>query len=299
MSTNSSPAATVAHRRSAEMRVFLAGATGVIGRNLLPLLLRAGHQVTGTSTTAQGATRLIDLGATAVTLDIFHRPAVFAAVRDSAPDAVIHQLTALGGGSSADNARIRREGTRNLVDAARDVGVARIIAQSIAWAYEPGEDPADESTALDQAAEQPRATTIAGVSALESAVAELPEHVVLRYGTLYGPGTWFAPGGLMASRLRAGQLAADDAVSSFVHVEDAAQAAVLALAWPSGTVNIVDDEPAPACAWVPELAAALGEHAPAPGDGRQGWERGARNAEALALGWHPVHRTWRTGFHHH
>lgn len=101
----------------------------------------------------------------------------------------------------------------------------------------------------------------------------------------------------MASRLQAGQLAADDAVGSFVHVVDAAQAAVLALAWSSGTVNIVDDEPAPARAWVPEPAAALGTPASAPGDGRRGGQRGAHNARAIALGWRPAHRTWRTGRH--
>lgn len=278
------------------MRIFLAGATGVIGRHLVPALLAEGHQVIGTSRTAEGVARLNAAGATGVLLDVFDRTAVAETLAAAAPDAVVHQLTALSGGSPVDNARVRRDGTRNLVDAARRAGVGRFVAQSISWAYAPGDLPADESTPLDLSAPEPRATTIGGVHALETAAAELPDHVVLRYGTLYGPGTWYAPNGFIAGRLRSGELPANDAVSSFVHVEDAARAAVLALTWPSGPVNIVDDEPAAARAWVPALAAALGEPAPAPGEGRAAWERGAHNAKAHALGWQPLHPSWRTGF---
>ncbi|MGV9326458.1 NAD-dependent epimerase/dehydratase family protein [Streptosporangium sandarakinum] len=286
----------VAHRQGADMRVFLAGATGVIGRALVPLLLEAGHQVIGTSRTAEGAARLDTLGATGMTLDVFDRAAVTDALMHATPDAVIHQLTSLRGGSPADNARIRREGTRNLVDAARKAGVGRIVAQSIAWAYEPGDLPADESVPLDLNASPPRATTIGGIHALESKTAEIGHHVLLRYGTLYGPGTWYAPHALIAARLRAGDLPADDAVTSFVHVHDAARAALLALSWPSGPVNIVDYEPAPARAWVPALAASFGEPVPVPVSGRAGWERGALNGKAVALGWRPLHPSWRTGF---
>ncbi|MFB4299663.1 NAD-dependent epimerase/dehydratase family protein [Actinomadura sp. NTSP31] len=279
------------------MRIFLAGATGVIGRHLLPLLLADGHQVTGTSQSPEGVAQFKAAGATGVRLDVFDRDAVKRALAEAAPDVVIHQLTALGGGSSADNARIRRTGTRNLVDAAHAAGIQRIIAQSISWAYEPGEAPATEATPLDVAAPEPRATTIAAVQALEEAVAEAPEYVILRYGTLYGPGTWYAPGGLMAAKLQAGELAADDAVTSFVHVDDAARAALTALTWPSGPVNITDDEPAAAHTWLPVLAAALGTPAPLPSTGRAGWQRGATNTTAHALGWHPTHPTWRTSFH--
>ncbi|MDL4814042.1 NAD-dependent epimerase/dehydratase family protein [Actinomadura opuntiae] len=279
------------------MHVFLAGATGVIGRALVPLLLQAGHQVTGTSRTTRGAARLGAAGATGIALDVFDREAVTDALLTTAPDALIHQLTALGDGSPADNARIRRDGTRNLVDAARKAGVGRIVAQSIAWAYEAGDLPADESVPLDLSAPPPRATTIGGIHALETAAAEISDHVILRYGTLYGPDTWYAPQGLIAARLRAGELLANDAVTSFVHVQDAAQAALLALTWPNGPINIVDHEPAPARAWLPALATALDEPAPAPGHGRAGWERGARNHKATALGWQPRHPSWRTGFH--
>ncbi|MFI0775679.1 NAD-dependent epimerase/dehydratase family protein [Streptomyces sp. NPDC021212] len=294
------------------MRIFIAGSTGAVGRLLVPLLVAAGHRVTGTARTAGGAERLRAQGASAVPLDVFDAASVERAVADAAPDAVIHQLTALAGGSRAENGRIRREGTRHLVDAALRAGVRRIVAQSIAWAYAPGVAPAVESTPLDLEAPPPRAAMVGGARALEEAVAGIEAHVVLRYGTFYGPGTWYAPGGALDAVLRGapldgpgarpgaamvGQVVPNDAISSFVHVADAARAAVAALDWPSGAVNVVDDEPAPARDWLPALAAALGAPAPAPAaPGREGWERGADNALARRLGWRPRHPTWRTGF---
>lgn len=193
------------------MRIMVAGSTGAIGRVLVPLLVDAGHQVVGISR--------------ALGLDVFDRPAVLRAVAEFGPDAVIHQLTALADRSLSDNARIRVEGTRNLVDAALAAGVRRMVAQSIAFAYAPGDSLADESTPLDPTTEEPRATTVSGVRALESAVAELPEYVILRYGLFYGPGTWYE---------------SPDGAGSFVHVQDAAAAAVQALTWPNGVVNIVE-----------------------------------------------------------
>ncbi|GHE12644.1 NAD-dependent epimerase/dehydratase family protein [Streptomyces alanosinicus] len=278
------------------MRIFVAGATGAIGRRLVPLLIEAGHDVIGATRTPGGLDTLRALGADARQLDVFDAEAVTAAVAEAAPDVVMHQLTSLAAGNPADNARIRVEGTRNLVDAAKRAGVTRIVAQSISWAYAPGTEPAREHHPLDLDAPAPRATTIGGIRALEDAVAELPHHVILRYGTLYGPGTWFAPGGLMADKLAAGTLPANAGVSSFVHVDDAARAAVAALAWPAGPVNIVDDEPAAARVWVPVLADALKAPVPEPVEGGAGWERGADAALARSRGWQPTHRSWRTGF---
>ncbi|MET9042836.1 hypothetical protein ABZX34_08100 [Streptomyces sp. NPDC004362] len=128
-------------------------------------------------------------------------------------------------------------------------------------------------------------------------MAEMQEHVVLRYGTLYGPGTWYAPDGLISAALARGAVPADDAVTSFLHVADAAMAAVSALTWPSGTFNIVDDEPAPAHEWVPVLADVLGAPVPPRAEGGGApWERGADNARATSLGWRPIHPSWRSGF---
>jgi nucleoside-diphosphate-sugar epimerase len=279
------------------MKIFVAGATGAIGRILVPLLLEAGHQVTGTSRGAAGVAGLRALGAAGVRLDMYDRTAVLDAVAAAAPDVIMHQLTALADGDLAANSRIRTEGTRNLVDAARQAGVERIVAQSISWAYQPGSGPAAEGTPLDLAATGPRAGTIAGVRALEDAVAELTHHVILRNGTLYGPGTWYAPGDLMERRLRGGELRATSGVTSFLHVEDAALASVAALGWPNGPVNIVDDEPAPGHDWVPVFAKAVGAPAPEPAGAGSPWERGADGSLArTGRGWQPVHPTWRAGF---
>ncbi|MFE0463849.1 NAD-dependent epimerase/dehydratase family protein [Kitasatospora sp. NPDC058965] len=287
------------------MRIFVAGATGVVGRPLVPLLMAAGHQVTGSSRTAEGAARLTALGATGVRADALDPAGLRAVVAAAEPEVVVHQLTDLSGADGAANGRLRREGTRHLVDAAAAAGVRRIVAQSICWAYAPGDGPAGEEVPLDDTPDEARARTVAAVRALERTAAELPDAVVLRYGLLYGPGTWYAPGGAVAAALAGeravpflGSTEADDAVSSFVHTADAASAVLAALDWPGGPVNIVDDEPAAARDWLPVLAAALGVPAPVPAAaaGRPGWARGASNALAARRGWRPGRPSWRSGF---
>jgi nucleoside-diphosphate-sugar epimerase len=279
-------------------RIFVAGATGVIGRRLVRLLLTEGHDVTAMTRREDAAARLRALGAEAVIADAFDRDAVLAAVLGARPDVVVHQLTDLAAGTSETNAAMRVDGTRNLVDAALGAGARRIVAQSIAWAYEPGADPAGEHVPLDVKAPPPRQTAIAGISALESAVRDAPEWVVLRYGLLYGPGTFYAADGLRAGLARAGKLTADADVASFVHADDAAVAAVEALAWPSGPVNVCDDEPAPGSEWVPVYCRAVGADPPPVSDApRAPWARGASNRHAREdLGWVPRHRSWRAGF---
>jgi len=285
------------------MHVMIAGATGAVGRLLVPRLLDAGHKVTGTSRTPAGVERVQRQGASAVQVDAFDRDGLFDAVTTAAPDVVIHQLTDLSGADGAATSRLRREGTRNLVDAAKAAGVRRIIAQSMSWMYAPGPTPADETVPLDVDAEEPRGGTVEGIRALEDTAAELETAVLLRYGVLYGPGTWYAPGGAAAAALAGdpdapflGYLEADSSVTSFVHVADAAGAAVAALDWPAGPVNIVDDEPAQGREWVPVLATALGLPAPKARSGRQSWARGASNGLARSRGWRPEYPTWRTGF---
>lgn len=214
------------------LRIFLAGATGVIGRNLIPLLLKNGHRVTGTSRTTEGVRTLNVLGADAMIVDVFDRDALDEAMLTSAPNVVIHQLTDLAGGTDLQslvrNARLRREGTKNLMDAARKTRVTRIIAQSIAWAYAPRTPPYSETDPLDAAAQGPRGVSVRdGVVPLEAAVLQPDDldGIVLRYGQLYGPGTWTqTPTG-----------------SSPVHVEAAAYAASLAVDRGSrGVYNIAD-----------------------------------------------------------
>jgi len=261
------------------MKIFLAGATGAIGRPLVARLVAAGHDVTGTTRSAERAVRIKELGAAPAVLDVLDAAAVRAAVAEAAPDVVMHQLTDLSGEDFAANGRLRIEGTRNLVDAARAAGVDRVIAQSIAWLYVPGDTPAVETDPLN-----PEARGYEGVVALERTVGELPGGLVLRYGTLYGPGTWYAQDGLIAQRIRSGELVPPALWTSFVHVEDAADAAVQALDWPAGVVNVVDDEPA-----VDWPQAFGGKVAPGAPTGRP-----ISNGRAKELGWRPAHPTWRT-----
>jgi len=216
-------------------RILLAGATGAIGRRLTPLLLNAGHTVMGTTRSVAKAKDLSRQGAVPVVVDVFDAVALVQAVVSARPEIVIHQLTDLPAGiepsrmaeAIVGNARIRDEGTRNLVRATLAAGCRRMIAQSIAWAYATGPKPYLEESPLDEEAEGSRATTVNGVIALERQVLASPplEGVVLRYGRLYGPGTGVeAPPASMP-----------------LHVDAAASAAQLAVAHcASGIFNIAE-----------------------------------------------------------
>lgn len=203
--------------------IFLAGASGAIGRRLTPILLQAGHAVYGTTRSEAKAEALRKLGADALVVDVFDAAAVSRAMELVQPEVVIHQLTDLPkdldpnqmGAAVVRNARIREEGTRNLVTAAIAVGARRFVAQSIAWAYAPGPEPHAETDPLDAEAKENRGITVKGVIALEGLVTASPplEGVVLRYGQLYGPGTH-------ADR---------PSNSAPVHVDAAAYAALLAV----------------------------------------------------------------------
>ncbi|MGI5499678.1 NAD-dependent epimerase/dehydratase family protein [Lentzea sp. CA-135723] len=274
------------------MRVFAAGASGVIGRRVTRSLVEQGHEVVALTRGEDEAAKLRAMGAKAVLGDVFDADHLAELVCAAKPDVLVHQLTDLRGGDRTANSRVRTAGTRNLVDAGRAAGVRRIVAQSIAWAYEPGDGPAAEHVPLDLTAEGERHDTVAGIAALESAVRDLPEWVVLRYGLLYGPDTWYAPGGPMVAAALGGRLPATADVTSFVHVDDAANAAVAALAWPSGPVNVCDDEPAAGRDWLPVFCARAGAPAPSTPDvPRTPWARGADNGLARALGWRS--RRWR------
>jgi nucleoside-diphosphate-sugar epimerase len=205
------------------MRIFLAGAAGAIGRRLVPLLVDAGHEVTGTTRSAAKAEALRAADITPAIVDVFDAAALTQAVKAARPEVVIHQLTdlpprldpsAMAEGAQR-NARIRCEGTQNLVNAALHAGVRRVIAQSIAWMYAKGREPYREDDPLDADPQSPRAVSAAGVVALERLTLASPpiEGVVLRYGHLYGPYTGF-----------------DQADPPAVHVDAAAAAALLAIA---------------------------------------------------------------------
>jgi nucleoside-diphosphate-sugar epimerase len=219
------------------MRVFLAGAAGAIGRRLVPLLLRAGHEVTGTTRSAATATELARAGVVPAVLDVFDAPALMAAVGAAKPAVVIHQLTDLPrqfdeariAASYPKNARIRIEGTRNLIAAAQAAPARRFIVQSIAFAYAGGGEPHPETDPLNLA-DPARAVTVKGAADMERQVLSASglDAIVLRYGLLYGPGTW--------REASSGQKPA-------LHVDAAAHAALLALTrGAAGVYNIADDD---------------------------------------------------------
>jgi nucleoside-diphosphate-sugar epimerase len=222
----------------APRKIFLAGAYGAIGKRLVPLLRQAGDEIFGTTRSAAKADALRALGAHPVVVNVFDLAALRDAVGAVRPDVVIHQLTDLPkdldpaqmGAAISRNARIREEGTRNLVAAALGAGARRLVAQSIAWAYAPGREPHAESDPLDAAAAGDRGITVRGVIALETLTLQSPplEGVVLRYGQLYGPGTH----------------AREPSNLSPVHVDAAAFAALLAVdAGAAGAFNIAGDNP--------------------------------------------------------
>ena len=306
------------------MRVFVAGATGNIGRHLVPKLIEAGHEVTGMTRSEERAGRLRESGASAVVCDAFDADGVRRAVAESGAEVVVHELTALPEVLDfrkpelwEPTHRLRREGTRILIDAARAAGARRMVVQSIAFALAPtGDSVKDEEAPL--AADEPGlAGEIASVVAeMEDAVTgtEGIDGLVLRYGQFYGPGTYYAPDGATAKQVRKGQfpiVGGGDGVFSFVHIDDAADATVAAVERGApGIYNVVDDEPAPVREWLPVYAETLGAKRPrkvprwlarivAGKDAANAATtmRGASNAKAKAeLGWQPRYPTWREGF---
>lgn len=307
------------------MRILVAGATGAIGRQLLPRLIDAGHEVVGMVRDEAKRDSLRALGAEAVVADALVGDHVTRAVAEARPDVIIHQLTAIGALNPrrfdrdfALTNRLRTEGTDNLLSAGRAVGVQRFIAQSYtSWPYaRTGGKVKTEDDPLDPAPPREMRKSFAAIKHLEDAVtgADWTQGVVLRYGGFYGPGTSLAPGGHQFElvRKRRFPLVGDGAgVWSFVHVADAAEATVLAIEHAGrGIYNIVDDDPAPVSEWLPVLARQLG--APAPrrlprflaraiaGEAAVAMMteiRGASNAKARReLGWTPRHTSWRQGF---
>jgi nucleoside-diphosphate-sugar epimerase len=304
------------------MKVFVAGASGVIGRSLVPLLIRNEHQVTGMTRSSDRAEQLRSLGAEPVICDALDVQALREAVRAAAPQAVMHELTDLPSRLDprkyktqlAGTNRLRREGTANLVAAAREAGAERILAQSIAFAYAPSGDwVKDEDAPLALDAPPPMGDAIAAVAELERNVLDAGG-IVLRYGFFYGPGTQFASDGFYSELVRKRRLpvvGSGEGRWSFIQIDDAAAATVAALERGSpGVYNIVDDEPAAARDWVRVYAEAMGAKAPfrVPAWlGRLGGgpaavagmttQRAASNAKAKReLGWAPEHASWRDGF---
>ena len=306
------------------MRIFVAGATGAIGRQLVPRLVSAGHEVVAMTRDAGKQDLLVGLGAKAVVADALDAEQVAEAVGTAQPDVIVHQLTSIGAmdlrhfdRAFAMTNRLRTEGTDHLLSAGQAAGVGRFVAQSFFAAYERvGSRVKTEDDSFGVGAPRGMQETVAAIRHVEDAVlaARWTEGVVLRYGGFYGPGTSLGPDGeqTQAVRQRKFPVVGDGGgVWSFVHIGDAADATVAAVEHGRrGVYNIVDDEPAPVAQWLPSLASALGARQPLRvprfvgrlATGEVGVAmmtelRGASNTKARReLDWVPAHPSWRQGF---
>jgi nucleoside-diphosphate-sugar epimerase len=306
------------------MRVFVAGATGAMGKQLVPQLLAAGHRVIGMTRTEAKRDALWKLGAEPVVADALDPDQVGDAVARTQPDVIIHQLTAIAtldlrhfDRDFALTNRLRTEGTDHLLAAGRAVGIERFIAQSYtSWPYARTGGPVKgEDDPLDPKPAREMRESLAAIRHLETAVtgADWTEGIVLRYGGFYGPGTSMSPGGEQLEMIRKRKFPVvgnGGGMWSFVHIADAAEATVLAVErGRRGIYNVVDDEPAPVAEWLPAVAQLIG--APRPwrvprvvgrllageaGAVMMTETRGASNAKARReLGWEPRHPSWREG----
>lgn len=250
------------------MNVFVAGASGAIGRPLVAELVRRGHAVTGMTRSDAGAKALADLGAAVARVSAFDAPGLERALRESRAEVVIDQLTALPATqkemaeAAAGDRRLRLEGGGNLLRTARASGVRRYVQQASAFFLRPGAGLADESEGLAVDASPRVAASARTYAELEGRVlnADGVEGVVLRYGFFYGPGTWYHPEGAAADQIRRREVPVvgnGEGVWSWVHIEDAARATIESLTAPPGVYHVVDDDPSPVSTWLPAFARAV------------------------------------------
>jgi nucleoside-diphosphate-sugar epimerase len=290
----------------------------------VPKLVAAGHEVTGMTRSDARAERVREAGARAVVVDVFDADALRAAMSEAAPEVVVHQLTALPdrldfrkeGVYDATN-RVRGEGTRILLEAARAAGARRFVCQSIAFAYRAtGGRVKTEDEPLLEGGSTGFGSGVRVLREMEELVLgdDAVEGVVLRYGFFYGPGTYYADDGSTTADVRRRRMPVvgkGTGIFSFIHVEDAADATLAAVERGApGVYNITDDDPAPMSEWVPVFADAAGAKRPmrvpvwlaklVAGRDAAGFAlglRGASNEKAKReLGWQPAHASWRTGF---
>ena len=309
------------------MKVLVAGATGALGKQLVPKLVARGHEVVGMTRSKSKRQLVLDMGATPAVADALDAEQVARVVAEAEPEVIVHQLTALSGDldlrhfdrTFAETNRLRTEGTDHLLAAGRAVGITRFVAQSYAgWPGErTGGSVKTEDDPLDPAPPEAVRETLDAIRHLEDAVtgADWTEGIALRYGGFYGPGTSLGPdGGEMVEMIRKRKfpVVGDGAgVWSFIHIEDAADATVAAIEHGRrGVYNIVDDEPARVAEWLPTAASAVGARPPRhvprwlgrmlAGEAAAVMMtevRGASNAKAKReLGWEPKHSSWRDGF---
>ncbi len=308
------------------MKIFVAGATGAVGKRFVPLLISKGHHVVATTRTASKTEALRALGAETIVLDGLNRSAVIDAVVASRPEAIVHQMTALASVRSLKNFdeefaitnRLRTEGTAHLIAAAQAAGTRKLVVQSYTgWPNARTGGPVKtEDDPLDPNPPKKMSRSLAAMRELERLVAGANgvQGTVLRYGNFYGPGTAFSPDGeitRMVQRRQVPIIGSGAGIWSFIHMDDTATATLAAIeSNAAGVFNIVDDEPAPVSVWLPELAKTIGAKPPRripawlgrlvmgeSGVSMMTKSRGSSNAKAKrVLGWQPIYPSWRQGF---
>jgi 2-alkyl-3-oxoalkanoate reductase len=308
------------------MKILLAGATGAVGRALVPMLVRAGHEVFGTTRSKRKAAAISAMGARPIIMNGLDRNEVLKAVQTAEPEAIVHQMTSLTASLDLKNFdkefeltnQLRTRGTEYLIAAAEVSGARRIVVQSFTgWPNaRTGSPIKTESDPLDATPPRSMRQTLDAIREVERRVLAVTgiEGIVLRYGAFYGPGCPIAEDGPIVEMIRRRRLpivGSGAGVWSFVHIADVATATARALEGaPTGLYNIVDNEPAPVSVWLPEAARVLGArspmHVPAwiarlligdSGVSMMTSIRGSSNAKAKQmLGWEPAYGTWRDGF---
>lgn len=276
-------------------KIFVTGATGLIGTKLTKRLLEEGHDVADFTTFENGKNKLESANVKAYIGDILKYDTIEAAIADFQPEIIINQITDLKNVDMAANTKVRVEGSKNLIDAAQKYNVKKVIAQSIGFMYKAGEGLATEETPLDLDSSGDRKVTVDGVIGLEEETSRMDEYVVLRFGWLYGPGTWYGKDGMIYNQFVDGKVTLSDGVTSFIHLDDAVETSIQALNFDNGIYNVADDEPVKGSDFAEWYKQQLNVDPEINIQPAQPFERGITNDKFKVQGGQLIYSTWKDG----
>ncbi len=268
-----------------------------LGTKLTKRLIEEGYEVAGLTTSEKGKEKLDNAVVKAYIGNILEYDTIEKSIGDFKPDIIMNEITDLKQVDMSANTKVRIEGTRNLVEAAIKHDVPHIQSQSIAFVYEAGDTLATEETSLDYDASGDRKITVDGVEGLEKESARLNKHVILRYGLLYGPGTWYGKDGMIYNQFINGEVTMTDGVQSFIHIDDAVEIAIQALNFESGVYNVADDEPVKGDDWAKWYANELNVTPTLNIEPAAPFERGVTNKKFKDQGGKLIYTTWKDGMH--
>ncbi len=276
-------------------KVFVTGATGLIGTKLTKRLLEEGYEVAGLTTSKKGEEKLVHAGIKAYIGNVLEYETIESSIGDFKPDIIMNEITDLKQVDMSANTKVRIEGTKNLVDAAILHGVEHIQSQSIAFAYESGHGLATEDTPLDYESKGDRKITVDGVDGLEKETARIKNYVILRYGLLYGPGTWYGKDGMIYKQFMNNEVSITEGIQSFIHIDDAIETAIQALNFDSGIYNVADDDPVKGNVWADWYANLLNVTPNINIEPAAPFERGVSNEKFKMQGGKLIYKTWKDG----